>query len=171
MMSSKGFTLIELVIVVVILGVLAVTAFPRFMNMTETAENSVVEGTAGAFKEATRIVALRWQADGRPTTAIDIDGDGNLDVCVEDDVPVPKDPSDCTAGVTDAGCKILFDNLMDRSDVPLDTDQTGNTCVFVYDDSNTADGAGSRIVVVGGASGNPNFVFDHSAGTVSITLQ
>lgn len=44
MKKQQGFTLIELVIVIVILGILAVTAAPRFINLSSDARASTVEG-------------------------------------------------------------------------------------------------------------------------------
>ncbi|MEZ8393697.1 type II secretion system protein [Vibrio cyclitrophicus] len=49
-MKKNGFTLMELIIVVVILGVLAVTAAPRFLNIQESAREAVLEGVAGAME-------------------------------------------------------------------------------------------------------------------------
>ncbi|OEE31492.1 MSHA biogenesis protein MshA [Vibrio genomosp. F10 str. ZF-129] len=49
-MKKSGFTLIELVAVIVILGVLAVVAAPRFLNLQESARVSVLEGVAGAME-------------------------------------------------------------------------------------------------------------------------
>ena len=46
MKKEKGFTLIELVIVIVILGILAATGLSKFMDVTEEAKNASVEGTA-----------------------------------------------------------------------------------------------------------------------------
>ncbi len=49
-MKKNGFTLMELIVVIVILGVLAVTAAPRFLNIQESAREAVLEGVAGAME-------------------------------------------------------------------------------------------------------------------------
>lgn len=53
--KSKGFTLVELIIVIVILGILAVTAAPRFINITGDARESVLSGLAGSLKSAASV--------------------------------------------------------------------------------------------------------------------
>ncbi|MCC5855988.1 MAG: type II secretion system protein [Idiomarina sp.] len=63
---NAGFTLIELIIVVVILGLLAVSALPRFVNVSEEAEDASIEGVAGGFGSAVGIVRGQWELDGRP---------------------------------------------------------------------------------------------------------
>ncbi len=49
MKRQGGFTLIELVVVIVILGILAVTAAPRFLNLQDDARNATLEGLRGAI--------------------------------------------------------------------------------------------------------------------------
>jgi|26BtaG_2_1085354.scaffolds.fasta_scaffold51797_2 MSHA pilin protein MshA len=53
--KEKGFTLIELVMVIVILGILAAFALPRFADLGGDARTSVLQGAAGAMKSASAI--------------------------------------------------------------------------------------------------------------------
>lgn len=52
MKRNAGFTLIELIIVIVILGILAVTAAPKFINLQNDARKSTVTAMAGSVKSA-----------------------------------------------------------------------------------------------------------------------
>lgn len=65
--QAAGFTLIELVIVVVILGFLAVTAIPKFLDLTEQAKQANIEGMAGGFATGVSLARAQWEAEARPT--------------------------------------------------------------------------------------------------------
>ena len=71
--NEKGFTLIELVIIIVILGILAATAIPRFVDMTDKAEEAACKGALGGLRGGISIwyanKALLKRADFPDTSA------------------------------------------------------------------------------------------------------
>jgi len=53
--AQKGFTLIELVVVITILGILAAFAFPRFASLEVEARAATVDGLAGSLRAASAL--------------------------------------------------------------------------------------------------------------------
>ncbi|MEZ8794113.1 type II secretion system protein [Vibrio splendidus] len=75
MKRQGGFTLIELVVVIVILGILAVTAAPRFLNLQDDARESSLQGLKGAIDSAAGIVYGKAAVDGvEASGASSVDG-------------------------------------------------------------------------------------------------
>lgn len=64
MKKQGGFTLIELVVVIVILGILAVTAAPRFLNFQDDAREASLQGLKGAIDGAAGIVYGKSAMEG-----------------------------------------------------------------------------------------------------------
>ncbi|WP_028116098.1 prepilin-type N-terminal cleavage/methylation domain-containing protein [Ferrimonas senticii] len=70
---NQGFTFVELVVVVVVLGLLAAVALPRFIDVVDEAEIAAVEGVAGGFASAVMLYKGQWLTEGKPSE-INLDG-------------------------------------------------------------------------------------------------
>ncbi|MFA0079319.1 type II secretion system protein [Vibrio artabrorum] len=69
MKRQGGFTLIELVVVIVILGILAVTAAPRFLNLQDDAKKATLEGLKGSIQGASGIIYGKSAIEGIESNA------------------------------------------------------------------------------------------------------
>lgn len=71
-MSGKphGFTLVELVLVIVILGILAAVAIPRYVSLTQDARIATLNGMAGAVRSAVAVTQARYMASGTGTSPV-----------------------------------------------------------------------------------------------------
>ena len=80
--SQSGFTLVELVVVILLLGILSATALPRFMNVSSQAHTAAVAGVRGGFSVGTALVKAQWIANGSATAqnAVSNFGEGNVSV-------------------------------------------------------------------------------------------
>jgi prepilin-type N-terminal cleavage/methylation domain-containing protein len=98
MKREKGFTLIELVMVIVILGILAAVAMPKYVNMQDEAKSAAAKGVIGTVRSAIAIQYAKNALAGNatfPTGAelIATDGTGIFAENKMPDSPVPKIPA------------------------------------------------------------------------------
>lgn len=76
----QGFTLIELVVVLLLIAILSVTVFPQFLNFSDDAEASIVDSTGAALGTGVSLAHSKWLTQGFNGSASDLDlyGDGSV---------------------------------------------------------------------------------------------
>ncbi len=111
--NQQGFSLIELVIVIVILGILAATAIPRFLNVTDDAENATVDGVASGLSTAVSFVRSQWEVAGRNNDEVLLDGT-NISVDTRFGFPTGWSVTSATDMSNDS-CKEVFDTILQSS--------------------------------------------------------
>ncbi|AQS40418.1 prepilin-type N-terminal cleavage/methylation domain-containing protein [Shewanella psychrophila] len=109
---QQGFSLIELVIVIVILGLLAATAIPRFLNVTDDAEDASLDGVAGGLATAVGFVRAQWEVDGRNNSTVILDGTSvSLDTRFGFPTGTGANGTDVTA-MNDNRCQQVFNSIL-----------------------------------------------------------
>ncbi|HAI60211.1 MAG TPA: MSHA biogenesis protein MshA [Xanthomonadaceae bacterium] len=108
MRRQSGFTLIELVIVIVVLGILAALAVPRFISLQSEARIAVIDSLFNSVRSGSNIVYAKSAASGLSdlsASTVDIDG------------PVPGGVINTVFGyprAVEADMRLLFDSLSPR---------------------------------------------------------
>lgn len=119
--NQKGFTLIELVLVITILGILAIAALPAFIDVTSDAATSARDGVVGSVREGIDLQYAQTLVDGAaawPTllddstaTAVGDCATGNPCFAGEATAPILQHPiTDNKWSVITVGTVYKFDN-------------------------------------------------------------
>lgn len=64
-----GFTMVELVVTIAVVGILASISVPRFINQTSQARISALNGVAGAIRSAVALSQTEYVAEGNSSTS------------------------------------------------------------------------------------------------------
>ena len=91
MQRQSGFTLIELVTVIVILGILAAFAIPRFTGLEKQARTAAVNGLSGSVKSASALSKALWVANGNANApTVTFEGGQSINVNATTGYPVAE---------------------------------------------------------------------------------
>ncbi|WP_028672082.1 prepilin-type N-terminal cleavage/methylation domain-containing protein [Saccharospirillum impatiens] len=148
---AVGFTLVELVLVIVILGVLVAVALPRFVSLSSSARTATVESVAGAMNSTVGIVRSKAYVSGLSPAATNPGGSQQSDFVIETEVGrsevdwrnlCPESRAEVADALTmlnyislqasSAGLKTTVDNRYTRVGFTLPTDP-GLGCYVEYD--------------------------------------
>lgn len=110
--AQKGFTIIELVVVILLLGILTATALPRFLDISTEAHNSVVRSVGGGFRTGVALFRANWFALSQPTTQL---ADWGYLTPNTSGFPSGLSSSGTSSGVVDStsDCFDIYNNIMD----------------------------------------------------------
>ena len=126
--EQKGFTLIELIMVIVLLGILAVVAIPRFTSFAEDARRASFQAIASAFRSGVDQVHIAWLVRGNGEAVqnfIEIDDSSVLGSLSVNSFGFPADTRGISLTLNSSNdCEDVFRAVLLSQDVRVETDDS-----------------------------------------------
>ncbi|WP_165312382.1 prepilin-type N-terminal cleavage/methylation domain-containing protein [Vibrio ziniensis] len=182
---KSGFSLLELVIVVVIIGILAVTALPKLLGSIDDAKQASIQAMASGFASGVMAARTQWEAQSRPTVSIGgekynvVEYDGvefwltrsktssGVSTGLSDGYPIALKSGVFPDSVSDQMCIDLMENLL-HSAPNMGTVSQANSDSSVQYSAQT--GGTSCIYTQQEHNSAYQFVYDIKTGRVAVTL-
>ena len=187
--QQAGFTFIELVIVIILLGLLAAAALPRYLDVVDDAQNASLEAVAGAFTTGINIARAQWFADGysrgqltSQSDKISINLDGKIIYMNENGWPANTGPADDASEDTQTAeeCQDVWTSVLQAYPASTTNENdrvNANYFISVLDQQggdstgNTADICRFEMILNSDAATTPTHYFDYDLtdGEVVVT--
>lgn len=180
--QQSGFTLVELVIVIILLGLLAAAALPRFLDVTAQAQTAAVQGVAGGFSTGVALAKAKWVADGNSpsaTAGAAVTLDGGIVYANQNGWPARTSVPNASGGNASftnqnaTECLEVFNFVLQNPPQATTAAAPATGDQYLVDDipGAPADSCSFTLVVNGAADpDNRNFVYDLDTGKVTTTV-
>ena len=160
--SSRGFTLLEFVIVITLTAALAAIALPKLTDVGADAHAGAVDGTYGAFVVGVNLARVHWVAEGMRLDVDDLEGFGEGNVNVSDDGwPVGVSGDGNSSNMTAFRCVEVWRAVLIEQAPSVAVDPGAEYHVT------TADSSTCRYAYQGSDHGALGFNYDASTGLVN----